>query len=193
VPTTDLNPDVERAFKRAASVLDREGIEFMVGGGLAAWAHGGPPTTWDVDLMLRREDVEAASSALGAAGMRLEDPPEHWLLKAYDEDVLIDLIYEPSGLPIDDAAFERTKQLDVCAMRVRVMSLEDVFTTKLLSLNDNAMDLGPLIKMARAVREKVDWERVRRDTEEHPYARGFFAVAGELGLDEVAGEGARQR
>ena len=57
-------------------VLQREGIDFMVGGGLAAWAHGGPPTTWDVDLMLRPDDAEAASAALGETGMRLEDPPE---------------------------------------------------------------------------------------------------------------------
>lgn len=187
MPTADLSPDVERAFKRAASILQGEGIEFMVGGGLAAWAHGGPPTTWDVDLMLRPDDAKAASEALGAAGMRLEDPPEHWLLKAYDEDVLIDLIFEPSGLPITSEELDRAQTLDVCAMRVKVMALEDVFSTKLLSLNDNAMDLGPLIKMARAVREQVDWADVRARTAKSPYARGFFAMARELGLEGVAG------
>jgi hypothetical protein len=186
VPTSDLNPGVERAFKRAAAVLDRAGIEFMVGGGLAAWAHGGPPTTWDVDLMLREPDTAAASEALGAAGMRIENPPEHWLRKAYDEDVLIDLIFEPTSLAIDDEVFARAEDHDVCAMRVKVMALEDVFATKLLSLNDNALDLAPLVKMARAVREKVDWASVGRRTAESPYARGFFALAAELGLGEVA-------
>jgi predicted nucleotidyltransferase len=186
MPTSDLNPDVERAFKRAASILDGAGVEFMVGGGLAAWAHGGPPTTWDVDLMMREADTEAASEALGAAGMRLEDPPEHWLRKAYDEEVLIDLIFEPTSLAIDDEVFARAEELDVCAMRVKVMALEDVFATKLLSLNDNALDLAPLVKMARAVREKVDWPSVRRRTAESPYARGFFALASELGIDEIA-------
>jgi hypothetical protein len=186
MPTADLSPDVERAFKRAAAVLQRAEVDFMVGGGLAAWAHGGPPTTWDVDFMLRPDDATAASAALGEAGMRLEDPPEHWLLKAYDEEVLIDLIFEPSGLPITAEELARAETLDVCAMRVKVMALEDVFATKLLSLNDNAMDLGPLIKMARAVREKVDWAGVRERTQESPYARGFFAMARELGLDEVA-------
>lgn len=186
MPTADLQPDVERALKRAISVLGDAGIDFMLGGGLAGWAHGGPPTTGDVDLMLRAKDARAASEALEAAGMRTEDPPEHWLLKAYDEDVLVDLIFEPLGLPIDDEVLARAEPMDVCAMRVPVMALEDVFATKLLALNDNSIDLGPLIKMARAVREKVDWEDVRRRTEESPYARGFFALAAELGLEELA-------
>jgi predicted nucleotidyltransferase len=185
VPTTDLSPDVERAFKRAASILDEAGIEYMVGGGLAAWAHGGPATTWDVDLMLRENDAKSAQDALAAAGMRVEDPPEHWLLKAYDEDVLIDLIFEPSSLPITDQVLGRAEPLDVCAMRVRVMALEDLFVTKLMSLNDNALDLGPLVKMARAVREKVDWEEVAGRTRESAYARGFFALVAELGLGEL--------
>ena len=185
MPTSDLQPDVERALKRAVAVLDEAGIEFMLGGGLAGWAHGGPPTTGDVDLMLRPDDARGGMEALEAAGMRVEEPPEHWLLKAYDENVLIDLIFEPSGMQIDEEALARSEPMDVCAMRMRVMALEDVFATKLLSLNDNQIDLGPLIKMARAVREKVDWAYVRRRTEGSPYARGFFALAAELGLEEI--------
>jgi predicted nucleotidyltransferase len=186
MPSADLQPDVERALKRAVAVLDGAGIDFMIGGGLAGWAHGGPPTTGDVDLMLQASDARTAMETLGKAGMRTEEPPEQWLLKAYDEDVLIDLIYEPSGMRVDEEALARAEFMDVCAMRVKVMALEDVFATKLLALNDNQIDLGPLIKMARAVREKVDWAEVRRRTEDSPYARGFFALAAELGLGELA-------
>src|SRR5687768_12423599 len=108
----------------------------MLGGGLAAWAHGGPAGTYDVDLMVRPEDASPALDALAAAGMRPEDPPEQWLLKAYDGDVLVDIIYEPSGLPISDEVFDRAQKLTVCAMRTLVMALEDVFATKLRSMND---------------------------------------------------------
>jgi len=46
-------------------------------------------------------DIEATPTA---AGMRVEDPPEEWHVKAWDDDVLVDLIFWPKGLPIDDDA-----------------------------------------------------------------------------------------
>ena len=54
----------------------------ILGGGLAAWARGGPPTEHDVDFFVRAEDAERALEALVEAGMKPERPPEGWLLKA---------------------------------------------------------------------------------------------------------------
>jgi hypothetical protein len=186
---TDLPPAIEEALKAALSALHEADVDCMIGGGLAAWAQGGPPSTRDVDLMVRAGDAQAASEALAGAGMKTEEPPEDWLVKAYHDGVLIDLIHGPVGVPVDDELFSRAVNLDVCAMRARVMALEDLFTTTLLALNDNALDYGPALKMARSVREKVDWAAVQDRTAESPYARGFFALAAELGLSEV--EGAR--
>ena len=45
---------------------------FLLGGSLASWARGGPETTNDIDLMVRREDAKRAQDALAAAGMRAE-------------------------------------------------------------------------------------------------------------------------
>jgi hypothetical protein len=188
VTAIDLPPEIEEALKDSLSVLHDTGIECAIGGGLAAWAQGGPPSTRDVDLMVREGDARPAVEALGAAGMRIEEPPEHWLLKAFHQNgTLIDVIHGPVGVPIDDEFFARTVRLDVLAMRACAMSLEDLFTTTLLALNDNALDYGPALKMARAVREKVDWSDVRRRTGESPYARGFFDLAAELGLAELEG------
>jgi len=183
---TDLPPKIEEALKISLSTLHEAEIECMIGGGLAAWAQGGPPSTRDVDLMVRGADARRAADALAAAGMETEEPPEDWLLKAYHDGVLIDLIHAPVGVPVDDDLFVRALDLDVVAMRTRVMALEDLFTTTLLALNDNALDYGPPLKMARAVREKVDWAAVRSRTGESAYARGFFALAAELGLAELA-------
>jgi hypothetical protein len=188
VTATDLPPEIEEALKISLSTLGDAGVECMIGGGLAAWAQGGPPSTRDVDLLIRAADAGKACEALEGAGMRTEEPPEHWLVKAYHQGVLIDLIYEPVGVPVDDELFSRAIALDVCAMRTQVMALDDLFTTTLLALNDNDLDYGPPLKMARAVREKVDWAAVRARTGDSAYARGFFALAAELELAEL-GEG----
>ena len=47
--------------------------------------------------MIRPDDVDRSLEALSGAGMRPERPPEEWLVKAWDGDTLVDLIYCPKG------------------------------------------------------------------------------------------------
>src|SRR5947208_15963776 len=82
-------------MKRAGGVLNEANVPFILGGGLACWARGAPKTEHDVDFLVRPDDAERAQQALAEAGMSTEKPPEGWLLKAYDGDVLIDLIFSP--------------------------------------------------------------------------------------------------
>jgi hypothetical protein len=56
------------AMKVGASVLDRAGIPFVLGGGLAIWARGGPRSEHDVDLVVTPEEADAAIEALAGAG-----------------------------------------------------------------------------------------------------------------------------
>ena len=178
--------EIERTLKKAVPALDRARIPFMLGGSLAVWARGGPESCNDLDLMLRREDADAALATLESAGMRGERPPEDWLCKAWDGDVLVDLIYGPKGLQVDDAAFARSEPVSVFALEVRAMALEDVLITKLRALHEHYLDLEPLLQMARAVRERIDWDQVRRATDDSPHARAFFTLVEGLGLAEPA-------
>ena len=57
------NLEIDRlleAMKRAGAALRDADVDFLLGGGLACWARGGPATDHDVDLMIRREDAERA-------------------------------------------------------------------------------------------------------------------------------------
>ena len=76
-------PELVDAMKLAAAALRDAGVPYLLGGGLAGWARGGPPTEHDVDFFVRAEDAERALEALVEAGMRPERPPEGWLLKAW--------------------------------------------------------------------------------------------------------------
>src|SRR5262245_14361163 len=119
----DPDQEFERllgTMKKGAGVLKKAGVPFLLGGGLACWARGAPKTEHDVDFLVRPEDAERAWHALAEAGMRTERPPEGWLPKAYDSDVLIDLIFDPQGGPIDDDLFARAEDLEVHAARLKV-------------------------------------------------------------------------
>jgi hypothetical protein len=170
------------ALRAAVPVLRAAEIPFMLGGSMAVWAYGGPEPTNDLDLMLREQDAERALAALAGAGMRIAHPPEEWLVKAWHDDVLIDLIHGPRGLPIDDEALGRAVERNLSALRVPVMALEDVLATKLLSLDEHQLDLSWLLQISRAVREQVDWAALRARTDHSPYAAAFFTLVQRLGI-----------
>jgi predicted nucleotidyltransferase len=174
--------DLEATLKRACAALRDAGVPFLLGGSLASWARGGPETRHDLDLMLKREDADRALEALVQAGMRPERPPEEWLYKAWDGDVLVDLVFWPKGVPIDDEVLARGEELSVLGMEVRVMALEDVMVTKLNAITEHAMRFESLLAISRALREQVDWAQVRARTEDSPFARAFFVLLEGLGV-----------
>jgi predicted nucleotidyltransferase len=182
--TDDEQPfsDLESALKKSAAALRTAGIPFLLGGSLASWARGGPETRHDLDLVIKPEDVVPALEALAAAGMRAEDPPEEWLVKAWDGDTLVDLIFSPKGMPVDDALMERGEVMSVLGMEMRVMALEDVLVTKLMALSEHSLRYESLLPIARALRERIDWDDVRARTSESPWARAFFVMLEGLGV-----------
>jgi predicted nucleotidyltransferase len=188
---------IVEALKRAARALREADVPFLLGGGLACWARGGPRTDHDVDFLVRPVHAEAGLAALENAGLQGERPAEHWLFKAYDNGVLIDLIFEPSGFTVDDGMFERAAELDVAAVRMNVASLEDVLATKLLALNEQHLDYRAVLEVARTLREQIDWEWVRAATRHSPFAHAFFTLLADLRIVDdpqpasfpLAGEG----
>jgi predicted nucleotidyltransferase len=175
-------PDLLDTLKRSAAALQDAQVPFALGGGLACWARGGPETEHDVDYMVRPEDADRALEALEKAGFKTEKPPENWLYKAYKGDVLIDLIFDPQGGPVNDGVLERAEELEVEAVRMNVMTLEDVMVTKLLALREHEVDYDSVLEVARSLRELIDWDDVRERTSDSPYARTFFFLGQELGI-----------
>ena len=167
-------------MKRAAAALRDNHIRFVLAGGLAGWARGGPPSDHDIDFLIKTEDAERAKEALEAIGMRTEAPPEGWLFKAFEDEAMIDVIFQTSDGPVTDEMLERAPEIEVMAMPMRVASLEDVMVTKLLALSEQEPNLGSVLELARAVREQIDWDEVRERTKDGPFAKAFFTLVEEL-------------
>jgi Nucleotidyl transferase of unknown function (DUF2204) len=175
---------IEESFKKSVALLDGAGIQFLLGGSLAIWAHGGSETRNDLDFIVRPEDAERALDALTSGGMRPERPPEEWLLKAWDGGVLVDLIHHPRGIDVTEELIARGPVRSVAAMEVRVMAIEDVLTSKLLALGEHSLDYEPCLQISRSLREMFDWSEVRARTARSPYARAFFFLAEQLNVTE---------
>jgi predicted nucleotidyltransferase len=178
--------EILETMKRAAAALQDADLPFALGGGLACWVRGGPETEHDVDFIVTPDRAEEALEVLGRAGFRTEKPPEDWLYKAFDDNgTLIDVIFNPQGGPIHEGVLDRAEDLEVAAVRMPVMTLEDVMVTKLLALHEHEVDYDSVLEIARSLREQIDWEDVRARTAESPYAKAFFVLAEELGIIEA--------
>src|SRR3954466_4590242 len=164
-------------LKRSAAALRDAGIPFLVAGGVASWVRGGPSTDHDLDFLVKPEDADTALNALAEVGLRPERPPEEWLYKAYDGDVLVDLIFNPAGLEVDDELIGRGEEREVEAMTMRVMRPEDLLVSKIMAMTEHSINYRSCLEIARSLREQIDWDDVRERTQDSPYGRAFFVIA----------------
>ncbi len=164
-------------LKKAAAALRDAGIPYLVAGGVASWVRGGPSTDHDLDFLIRPADADRALDTLADVGLRPEKPPEEWLFKAWDGDVLVDLIFCPAGLDVDDELIERGEEREVEAMTMRVLSAEDLLVSKLMAMTEHSINYRSCLEIARALREQIDFGDVRRRTEGSPFGRAFFVIA----------------
>jgi hypothetical protein len=175
-------PALEDTLKKAVAAFREAEVPVLLAGSVAVWARGGPESRHDLDFVMREEDAERALQVLTDAGMRPERPPEEWLYKAWDGDVLVDLIFRPRGLDVDDEVMARGDDLHVLGITIPVMSIEDVLATKLLALHEQELDYTSVVRVARSVREQVDWRYLRHRTRDSPFAMAFFVLCEELGI-----------
>jgi hypothetical protein len=171
------------AMRAAVGILQSAEIPFVLGGGLSAWARGGPRSEHDVDFLVRVEDVDIALDAFQAAGWETERPPEGWLVKTWHPNgALVDLIYNPASGPVTDELIERAPLAEVMAVLVHVSTLEDVMVSKLMAITEQEPNFGRVLEWSRALREQIDWDEVRARTEASPFARAFFTLVEGLGV-----------
>ena len=192
VPAGAATPDdraaLQDGLRRTAVALLDAGIPFALVGGYAAWARGAPEPSHDADFAVAEEDVDAARAALAAAGLDVQQPAENWLFKAYHHGQLVDVIFRMVGDPVTHEQLARADELEVLAVRMPVLPATDIISAKMRVLGEHYCDFTWLLPMARALREQIDWDRVRTEIADQPYARAFLFLADELGLTGSPGE-----
>jgi hypothetical protein len=171
-------------MKKAAGVLRAAGLPFALAGGGAAYARGAAPPVHDVDFVLAETDAEAAAQALAASGMKIAHPPEGWLIKAFDGDQMVDLIFRLGGVPVDGALLSRAEELDVAAVRLPVLGATDLVLSWLRSFTEHHADFAHTLTCVRPLREQVDWNEVRQQAGSSAFARAFLVLLEGLGLIE---------
>lgn len=155
--------DVKQRLERAASALERLGVRYAVVGGnaVAAWVSrvdaAAVRNTRDVDILLRREDMEQARTALETAGF------VHRRVASLGKAASMDVFLDGPEAKVRDAvhvlwagekavpdAIESTPELGQTesAEGFELVPLEDLVRMKLISFRDkDRMHLRDLISV----------------------------------------------
>jgi hypothetical protein len=179
------------ALKRVAAALKQSGFPFALIGGYAVFALGGPESDNDVDFLVAAEDADAVAKALADAGLQVEQPPEDWLFKVYSDGAMVDVIYRDSGAPTQREVLEEAQEIEVLSVLMPVLSATRVLVQKLNAMDEHMCDFSSVLASARALREQIDWEEVRRDTAPSPFAAAFLFLLERL--DIIDGRQEEQR
>lgn len=173
-------------LKRVAASLKAAHVPFALAGSYASWARGGPEPDHDVDFLVPADDIDRALQICAERGMRIERPPEDWLVKVYDETpdepVLVDLIHRTSVGEVDEDELSKADVLEVDSVKMPVIDATDFVRMRLHALSEHACDFGSLLPHVRALREQIDWPGMCAELNGNPYADAFLLLCQRLDL-----------
>jgi hypothetical protein len=195
-PLAAEQDDLREALKSVAVGLKESGFPFALIGGYAVWARGGPEPDHDVDFMVAADDAAEVAQALADADLCVVQPPEDWLFKVYTgspdspESAMVDIIFRDAGRPATRDAVQEADEVEVLSVKMPVLSATELLVHKLASLDEHWCDFGWLLPVARALREQVDWDRVRQAISDNDFAVAFLFLAERLRIVPEAGAAA---
>ncbi|WP_101526266.1 nucleotidyltransferase family protein [Nocardioides houyundeii] len=174
--------NLREALKRVAVALKEIGLPFALAGGYASWARGGPEPEHDVDFVVAEEDAPQVASLLAERGFQVVQPPEDWLFKVFTDDVMVDVIHRDATIPAERAMLADADHIEVISVVMPVLPATRLMVQKLHAMDERYCDFGRLMPVARALREQVDWDVVRAETDDNAFAVAFLFLLERLSI-----------
>jgi hypothetical protein len=109
-------------------------------------------------------------------------PPEDWLFKIDTDGVTVDVLYRAAGVPVTAESLAHSDVFEVLSVPMPVLAATDVVSGKLRAMSEHYCDFGPLLAAVRAVREQIDWPRLRLEVADHDYAAAFLFLLDRLAI-----------
>ena len=143
---------------RAVQAFELAGIPYVLIGGLASAALGRPRCSSDIDLFVMPESAPCALEVLEKAGFATEVTNPAWLYKAFQSDILVDLLFKTVGdIYLDREMLRRARTQTVLGSEVRVMPPEDLIVVKAIA-HDEETPRHWHDALALLTRRDLDWD-----------------------------------
>lgn len=179
----DRSQAILEAAKEIGALLKRAGHHFALAGSVAVYAHGGSRyLQHDADFAILPEDAEAVAGTLREAGLPVRTPPEDWLVKTTCHGQNVDIIFALAHQPVTRDMLDRAHVLPVDSVLMPVLSPTDLIRSLISAFSEHYCDFGSVLPVARAVREKVDWDEVRTTCGDQPMPAAFLFLLERLNV-----------
>lgn len=165
-----LPTKAELFYKDVLRVLNEEKVDYLIGGSLALahYMHL-PRAPKDLDVFLKREDVEKTLAILAKHGYETLVVHSHWLAKAYKNDLFIDFIFNSGNgiAQVDDSWFEDVPMGEIFGLQVPICRPEDIIWSKAFIMDRERYDGADIAHLIRDAGKGLDWQRVLNKFEMH--------------------------
>lgn len=175
-PPPPMQPDQRPAIERGAhllalSTLKNAEIPFVVAGAYALHQYTGIyRDTKDLDVFLRREDVERAMEAMAAVGFQTSMLDPIWIAKAYaSDDYFADLIFSSGNgvAEVDDLWIARAHAGVIHGLPILVAPPEEIIWSKAFVCERERFDGADVNHIILARGKQMDWEHLLWRFEPH--------------------------
>ena len=147
-------------YREAVDVLEKAGVGYVVGGGIAIMAYGRTRDTKDIDLYILEENRRKALAALAEAGFETDPMPGvGWLQKGFKEGITVDFIMENvGGMHTDEETLLHGYWTVINGVRMHVMSPEDLIVRKIMAMRSDRNDWFDCISVLSRTYDIFDWD-----------------------------------
>jgi hypothetical protein len=147
----------------ALGLLETASVPFLIGG---AFAHsrytGRDRDTKDLDVMLRREDLERTLATFSDAGYRVDVPFPHWLGKVHRDDQYIDVVFSSGNgiVRVDDRWFIHAVPAEVFGIAVSLCPPEELLWSSSFVQERERYDGAAVLHLLHAQAANLNWNRL---------------------------------
>ncbi|MBX3263831.1 MAG: nucleotidyltransferase family protein [Labilithrix sp.] len=160
-----VRPIARQFYEDTLRTLTRARVPFLVGGAIALKHFAGiARDTKDLDVFLKKADLERAMTVLSDVGFEAEVLYPHWLGKAWSGPHFVDFIFDSAnGLcPVDDAWFEHADTCMLWNVPVLVSPVEEMIVSKCFVMERERFDGADVYHLLEACGPTLDWDRLVR-------------------------------
>ena len=166
----EVDSETLEFYQTVLGGLHDVGIPFLVGGTFAMEKLAGiVRQTKDLDLFVRKQDLDSIQAALLRSGVDTRIAFPHWLAKATRGDSFVDLIFANGNslARVDDEWFAHGLPAVVLGFPAQICSPEEMIWSKSFVMERERFDGSDVLHILRHSSRNLDWRRLIRRFGEH--------------------------